>query len=179
MPRRTKSEPPHHILGLPAGSGYFFARGGEGLVLPPPLCYNFSGLHLPFPAFLPRSRIFCRWRYLQYDQDHPVPRPLPGRRLRAHPAPARRGADRHHGLRHPEGPQHPGRHGPPGHPLRRHGLPRHHLRGHHPDRPGLRPQGVPPALRPHQLPQLPVRRGRHHQRGRPRLRPLRRQEVRR
>ena len=26
-------------------------------------------------------------------------------------------------LRHPEGPQHPGRYGPPGHPLRRHGLP--------------------------------------------------------
>ena len=37
----------------------------------------------------------------------------------------------------------------------------------------------PHALCADQLPQLPVRRGRHHQRGRPRVRPVRRQKVRR
>ena len=58
-------------------------------------------------------------------------------------------------------------------------FPRHHLCGHHPDRPGLRHAGVPPALRAHQLPQLPVRRGGHHQRGRPCVRPVGGEEVRR
>ena len=38
-------------------------------------------------------------------------------------------------------------------------------------------QAFPCPLRAHQLPQLPVRRGRHHQRGRPPLRPLRRKKV--
>ena len=49
--------------------------------------------------------------------------------------------------------------------VRRADLPRHHLRGHHPDRQGLRPDQVPHPLRHDQLPQQPVRRGRHHQRG--------------
>ena len=45
--------------------------------------------------------------------------------------------------------------------------------------PGLRHEGVSHPLCADQLPQQPVCRGRHHQRGRPRLRPLRREEVRR
>ena len=42
-----------------------------------------------------------------------------------------------------------------------------------------RAEGISAALCADQLPQLPVRRGRHHQRGRPCVRPVRRQEVRR
>ena len=41
--------------------------------------------------------------------------------------------------------------------------PRHHLCRHHPDRPCFRHEAVPPALRPDQLPQQPLRCRRHHQ----------------
>ena len=86
---------------------------------------------------------------------------------------------RHHRLRHPEGPQHRGGHGQPAAEIRLHDQPRHHLCGHHTDGPRLGHDGLPAALRADQLPQQPVRRGRHHQRGRPQVRPVRRPQVRR
>ena len=43
--------------------------------------------------------------------------------------------------------------------------PRHHLCRHHPDGPRFRPEAVSHPLCPDQLPQQPVRCGRHHQRG--------------
>ena len=91
-------------------------------------------------------------------------------------AEARRG---HHRLGHPGSAQHQRRYGRPAHEVRLDDQPRHHLRGHHPDGAGLRHGAVPAALRHDQLPQQPVRGGRHHQRGRPPVRPLGGAQVRR
>ena len=75
----------------------------------------------------------------------------------------RPGLQGHHGLRHPHRPQHQRQR--PGSPdqVRCHGKPRHHLCGHHPDGPRLGAGKVPHPLCADQLPQQPVRRGRHHQ----------------
>ena len=85
----------------------------------------------------------------------------------------------YHGLFRPFRPQHFGRRCRTQSEVRRHGVPRHHLCRHHTVRKGERVGGIPRALCAHQLPQQPVRGGRHHQRGRSRVRAVRGEEVRR